>query len=265
MPITVLLTVCLLYFVIHFIGTVAYAPRITGVLSGRLSLSISIANILSVIARFASALMVPILSKQIESSLIINPKPADIPNDYIPFFGMAIIGTWVGTLCFKQSIKFIYYTVVAYDVQSNILLQMLKVLLTLRAKENIQLHIATVNFKKIDYQYILLNVLVTCIYTSATLAAIYSAYIVPQYRVTSLSCAFLINGVGTVIFATILDPYVTSITDATIAGTETFPHFYYRIKVFIYSRLVGVVLSIGTFHLFIYLITKSITYLQSTV
>jgi len=110
-----------------------------------------------------------------------------------------------------------------------------------------------------DYTYLLLNVFITCIYTSATLAAIYSAYLLPQYRVTSLSFAFFINGVGTFIFVTMIDPYVSSLTDAAMGNKESFPKFYFRIRCFLLSRFAGVLISALTFHAFIFIIVKGIS------
>lgn len=248
-----LVTVALLMMVVHFIGTIAYSPRVTGVITGRLSLSMSLSNILNMLSRAASVMMIPLLSKRIENSLGSHATAQPVPNNYLVLLFFALAGSLLGFICFRAAIGVIYRTVTAYTPHANIILLLLRALLPGAAIAP-PLKAQLTAFSKTDWRYLVLNLLITCVYTSATLAAIYSAYRAPQYRLTSLSFAFLINGAATLVYVTMVDPYVSSLTDLAMARPELIPRFYYRIRWFLYSRMAGVVLALLTFKLFLFLI-----------
>ena len=206
--------------------------------------------------------MIPILSGKIESELLIPGTTHSIPHQYVIFFATASVATIAGMICFETAIRVIYHTVLAYTPGDNMILLLLRTIWTIRSRAKPDIRFEKEALSRTDYRYLLLNIAITCMYTSATLAAIYSAYILPQYRVTSLSFAFIINGIGTFIFVTMIDPYISSLTDSAMADSSMFPGFYFRIMSFIWSRLAGVLVSLLTFHLFVSLITGSIRVLR---
>ena len=59
----------LLTFLIHLIGTLAYAVRIAGVRTRRIAVSFAIFNLLVLIARTSNCFQGPFLAKRIEDNL----------------------------------------------------------------------------------------------------------------------------------------------------------------------------------------------------
>lgn len=64
-----LLIICVLTFVIHLIGTLAYAARIAGVHTRRTAISFSLFNILILVSRASNSFQGPFLAKRIENNI----------------------------------------------------------------------------------------------------------------------------------------------------------------------------------------------------
>jgi len=67
-----LIILCLLTFIIHLVGTLAYAVRIAGVRTRRLAVSFSLFNILVLASRTSNSFQGPFLAKRVEQSLAIS-------------------------------------------------------------------------------------------------------------------------------------------------------------------------------------------------
>ena len=61
--------ICALTFVIHLIGTLAYAVRIAGVRTGRIAVSFALFNILVLVSRTSNSFQGPFLAKRIERNI----------------------------------------------------------------------------------------------------------------------------------------------------------------------------------------------------
>src|ERR1700732_2877583 len=66
---TQLLVICVLTFVIHLIGTLAYAARIAGVRTRRIAVSFSLFNTLILVSRTSNQFQGPLLAKGIETNI----------------------------------------------------------------------------------------------------------------------------------------------------------------------------------------------------
>ena len=62
--------ICMLTFIIHLIGTLAYSVRIAGVRTRRIAVSFALFNILVLVSRTANSFQSPFLAKRIEDHLI---------------------------------------------------------------------------------------------------------------------------------------------------------------------------------------------------
>jgi len=64
-----LAVICILTFVIHLIGTLAYSVRIAGVRTRRIAVSFALFNILVLVSRTSNSFQGPFLAKRIEENL----------------------------------------------------------------------------------------------------------------------------------------------------------------------------------------------------
>src|ERR1700691_813025 len=61
--------ICLLTFIIHLIGTLAYSVRIAGIRTRRIAISFSLFNILILVSRTSNSFQGPFLAKRIENTI----------------------------------------------------------------------------------------------------------------------------------------------------------------------------------------------------
>jgi hypothetical protein len=77
-----LLIICLLTFVIHMVGTLAYAVRIAGVRTRRIAISFSLFNILVLVSRTSNSFQGPFLAKRIEARLMGGHAASPLLQDF---------------------------------------------------------------------------------------------------------------------------------------------------------------------------------------
>lgn len=244
--------------VVHLLGTFAYSARISGVLSGKLSLSISTFNLLSMASRLANVLIIPLISKKIESELAEGKHYNSIPSTYLLLLILAIVGTILGMIFFSRCVSLLLKSVNGYQPGKSILWVIIKNLPSVFTSAPVQIPIEKTIVDKTVFRYLFLNGAITCVFTSATLAAIYSSYIAPQYRVTALGLAFLLNGIASFFYTVVIDPYLSLLTDTAYNGKLATANYFYYIIMFIRSRFAGVLFALFTFRFFTWLIVKSI-------
>ena len=86
--------ICFLTFVIHMVGTLAYAVRIAGVRTRRIAISFSLFNILVLMSRTSNSFQGPFLAKRIESRLLTGHGSSPLLHD----FRWLLLTTTVATL-----------------------------------------------------------------------------------------------------------------------------------------------------------------------
>jgi hypothetical protein len=93
-----LLFVCLLTFVIHIIGTLAYSVRIAGVRTRRIAVSFALFSILVLVSRTSNSFLSPLLAKRVESNLTGLDAAGSLLSDFRWLLLSASIATVVGAL-----------------------------------------------------------------------------------------------------------------------------------------------------------------------
>lgn len=88
-----LIALCGLTFVIHLIGTLAYAVRIAGVRTRRIAVSFALFNVLVLVSRTSNSLQGPFLAKRVDATLARH-----IPNHLSSDFRWLLLSATVATL-----------------------------------------------------------------------------------------------------------------------------------------------------------------------
>src|SRR6185369_16980044 len=92
---TNLAIICLLTFVIHLIGTLAYSVRIAGVRTRRIAVSFALFNILVLVSRTSNSFQGPFLAKRIEEN-ISESIAHGLLQDFRWLLASATVATLVG-------------------------------------------------------------------------------------------------------------------------------------------------------------------------
>jgi Alternate to MurJ len=247
---TQLLTICVLTFIIHLIGTLAYAARIAGVRTRRIAISFSLFNILILVSRTSNSFQGPFLAKRIENNIAMGTSHG-LLADFRWMLWSATIATIVGALLIPTFQRLFSRAVL--DFQQNrsvprLLLRIffkgglaqLKHVASMPASANITQIRAT---QGISPWVVALNVAAIALWTTGVFAALYAGYQNPALRVTSSSLSAVVNGAATILMFVIIDPQMSVMTDDVIEGKNSEPHFRRAVIWLVGSRLAGTLLA----------------------
>jgi hypothetical protein len=245
-----LFLLCVLTFVIHLVGALAYAVRIAGVRTRRIAMSFALFNVLVLLSRASNAFQGPFLSKRIENDLL-NGAGQSLLGDFQWLMASASLAAIVGALAIPTAQRLFTRAVAHFQVHRSAPkllmhafakggLGYIRQAATLPAPSHIR------NMKqKIDLpaRVIVLNVLAQALLTVGVFASLYAGYLDPQYRVTAVSLSSVINGVATILLFVLIDPALSIMTDDVMDGRVSEPAFRRAVVWFAGSRVAGTVLA----------------------
>ncbi|PHP65892.1 hypothetical protein CSC94_16345 [Zhengella mangrovi] len=233
-------------FVIHLVGTLAFAFRIAGVRTGQIAVAFSLFNILVLISRTANSFQGPLLAKRVETA-IGSRLTASLDFDFLLILMMASVATLVGGLLIPTFQRLSSIAVSNFG-QHRSLFRLICRSLTPRGvsilTESVSLPryssvAATSLGMKAPFSIILMNFFATALWTVGGLAAIYAGTLQPEFRVTSSSLSAVINGVATILLFTAVDPFLAGMTDDVVKGRETEARFRQVVVWMVLSRFAG--------------------------
>ena len=245
-----LFLLCVLTFVIHLIGALAYAVRIAGVRTRRIAMSFALFNVLVLLSRASNAFQGPFLSKRIESNLL-HGSGGHLLGDFQWLLASASLAALVGALAIPTAQRLFTRAVAHFQVHRSVP----KLLLHAFAKGGVgyireavampsPTHLKTLK-QKIDVpaRVIILNVLAQALLTVGVFASLDAGYLDPQFRVTAVSLSSMINGVATILLFVLIDPALSIMTDDVMDGRVSEAAFRRAVVWFAGSRVAGTVLA----------------------
>lgn len=242
--------ICLLTFIIHLIGTLAYAVRIAGVRTRRIAVSFALFNILILVSRTSNSFQGPFLAKRVEANLI-HPGAHSLLADFRWLLLSATLATIVGAFLIPTFQRLFSRAVLDFQRHRSLprlLLHMcfqgglseLKESVSIPATGNVT---ALRAGRGISAGTIALNVVAVALWTVGVFAALYAGYLNPQLRVTSNSLSAIVNGMATILMFVMIDPQLSVMTDDVVEGRLDEPSFRRAIVWLVGSRLAGTVLA----------------------
>jgi hypothetical protein len=245
-----LLVICVLTFIIHLVGTLAYAARIAGVRTRRIAISFSLFNILILVSRTSNSFQGPFLAKRIENN-IAGGVSHGLLADFRWMLLSATLATLFGALLIPTCQRIFSRAVLHFQVNRSfgrLLLRIffqgglaqLKSVASIPAAENLTRMGAA---DGISPWAIALNVAAIALWTTGVFASLYAGYLNPALRVTSSSLSAVINGAATILMFVFIDPQMSVMTDDVIEGRTSEPHFRRAIVWLVGSRLAGTLLA----------------------
>jgi hypothetical protein len=241
---------CALTFVIHLIGTLAYAVRIAGVRTRRIAVSFALFNILVLVSRTSNSFQGPFLAKRIEENIneaIIH----GILQDFRWLLASATIATLVGAALIPTFQRIFSRAVMHFQVHRSIPRLLLRGLFSgglsqLRDVARVPMA-ANVSQMRLGHGIspgvIALNVVAVALWTTGVFASLYAGYLNPELRVTSSQLSAVINGAATIMMFVLIDPHMSVMTDDVIEGKTSEAYFRRAIVWLVASRLAGTLLA----------------------
>jgi len=241
---TNLAMICLLTFIIHLIGTLAYSVRIAGVRTGRIAVSFALFNILVLVSRTSNSFQTPFMAKRVEENLL-HPSAHSLLADFRWLLLSATFATVVGAMLFPTFQRLFSRAVLDFQVHRSVP----KLLLRLcfrdglsHFKEAVRVPAAG-NLAGLSLGTVALNIVAVALWTVGVFAAIYAGSLNPALRVTASQLSSIINGAATILMFVVIDPQLSVMTDDVMDGKLRESHFRREIVWLVGSRLAGTLVA----------------------
>jgi hypothetical protein len=245
-----LVIICALTFVIHLIGTLAYAVRIAGVRTRRIAVSFALFNILVLVSRTSNSFQGPFLAKRIEEN-IGQGLTHGLLADFRWLLLSASIATLIGAFLIPTFQRIFSRAVLHFQVNRSIPRLLLHAffkggLSQLRDVASIPA-VANVTQMRVGHGItpwvIILNVAAVALWTIGVFASLYAGYLNPALRVTSSTLSSVVNGAATIMMFVFIDPHMSVMTDDVVEGKTSESQFRKAIVWLVGSRLAGTLLA----------------------
>jgi hypothetical protein len=249
---TQFIIICLLTFIIHLVGTLAYSVRIAGVRTRRIAVSFALFNILVLVSRTSNSFQGPALAKRVESNL--NSAASASHNlllDFRWFLLSATLATVVGALLTPTFQRVFSRAVAHFQAHRSISRLLLHALFRggiAYLKDSVSMpasaHVTSLHLgRAISLRIVALNVAVVALWTVGVFASLYAGYLHPQLRMTASQLSSLVNGAATILMFVLIDPQLSVMTDDVVEGKLSEPSFRRAIVWLVGSRCAGTLVA----------------------
>ena len=212
--------------IVHCLDTAAYASRIAGVRTGRLALTGALFNIVALASRVAYTLQAPLLGSAVDRMVQQNHL-SGLLRDFHIIIGAATVGTLVGAMLIPSFVAVFSRAALAYEAHGSFPALLLHTL-SLRGFTRISQHfrlplpesVRNASRFNLPRSFLLLNVIVTAVYTIGISATMYASALAPDLARTATTLSGVINGIGTLLLVILIDPVSALITDQALRGNR---------------------------------------------
>jgi Alternate to MurJ len=245
-----LFILCALTFVIHLIGTLAYAVRIAGVRTRRIAVCFALFNILVLVSRTSNSFQGPFLAKRIEENIALGVSHS-LLTDFRWLLLSATLATLIGAFLIPTFQRVFSLAVKHFQVHRSLPrllmhgffkggLGYVQQSVSLPSSGNVR----SLKIEKVISPWVLIfNTLAVALWTIGVFAALYAGALNPALRVTASTLSSVINGVATILMFAFIDPHLSVMTDDVIEGQTSESTFRKTIVWLVGSRLAGTLLG----------------------
>ncbi|NMA83712.1 MAG: DUF2837 family protein [Epulopiscium sp.] len=244
---SLLLKLIIFTIIIHIIDTLSYSVRLNSVKSGNFALSLSLFNLVVLISRTANMFQSPLIGKMIDESISMEYDPI-IEVRYVIL--AATIGTLVGIVFIPTFLKLFSKAVSKLEETGsipNLVVQSLSIANIKRIAKNTVVPkknmINGLRYKNIPKKILLVNALITGIYTIGILSAYYASIYVPDKRLAISASSGMINGIASILLTIFIDPKAAIITDEAFRGKREYGDVKTLVIMLIGTKLLGTLLG----------------------
>ena len=264
-----LLIVAVLTTVIHMVNTLIYSVRLSGVRTERLATALSLFQVIFLIASTANLIQAPLMSSIVEHA--INNGVARVGSDQLlgnPFYQHELsllnsqirlvilsgtLGTILGGLLIPKFVSVFVKWILLLEGIGSVPRMILEAIIRPRRissmKDKFRLP-STGRFRdalreplNIPKYFLLANIIITGIWTTGVLSALYAGALIPHFRSTATMMSGIINGIAAVLAATVVDPTAAVITDQTMRGVRQEKDVRQMAIYLAFTRLLGTMLA----------------------
>lgn len=222
-----LVILIILTSIIHLVDTLAYSVRLNSVKSGQVALSFSLFNLIALVSRTANTFLAPLIAGIIGLSI---KRGLDPMMDMRKVILAATLGTLAGVILIPSFLRIFEKAVNRLEVTGSVpslVVEALQINNIERIVKNVtkpsRTMLERLRYREIPKRLIILNVLVTGIYTIGVLSASYAATLVSvEVRLEVIASSGMINGIAAILLTLLIDPKAAMITDQALRGKRPY-------------------------------------------
>jgi hypothetical protein len=237
-----------LTLLIHLVDTLSYSVRLNTIKSGKFALSMSLFNIFVLLSRTANMFQAPKMGELVGQSIKHQIDP--LPSIRLVIFS-STVGTLVGILLIPTFLKLFSKAVDKLEINGSIPSLVVEALHINNIKRIVKSTTkpkkamwSSLRYREIPKRLLLLNIVITAIYTIGILSAYYAAMFVSEEHYLAVSASSgIINGVATILLTILVDPQSAVITDQALRGNRPYGDVKALVIMLLASKLVGTLLG----------------------
>ena len=237
-----------LTILIHLVDTLAYSVRLNSVKSGKIALSMSLFNIFVLVSRTANMFQAPLIGGLIMFSIIEQKDP--LSEIRLVVFS-ATIGTIVGIILIPTFLKLFAIAVNKLETRGSVPSLVVEALSISNVKRIVKnttkprkKMILSLRYKEIPKRMLILNTMITAIYTIGVLSAYYAAFFVDEeYLLAAAGSSGMINGIATILLTLLVDPQAAIITDQALRNKRPYGDVKALVIMLLGTKLLGTIIG----------------------
>lgn len=251
-----LIIIWILTGVVHMINTLAYSVRLSGVKTRRLALALSLFNIIFIASQLANSIQAPLFANFIERSIssaqatgTLEQLAGDISWEIRGVLLAATAGTVLGAILIPFFYRFFVKVIYVFEQVGSVPRLILLVFSPAKLREILAGRVEQYEepkepaYRGIPKTFLVLNIIVTGIYTTGVLSSVFAGVLIPEFRSTATTLANVVNGFATVLLVILVDPIVARIIDQANRGDRTEAEVKKMVNYLAVTRIGGTVLA----------------------
>lgn len=232
---------------IHCMETLSYSIRLAGVRTGKLAVALSLAGIILLISRTANMGLTPLMAVAVD--LAKEGEAVDVARTFHWVIMASTAGTLAGMALFPSFIRIFSRLVMHLEAAGTVPKMVSGV--TFQQLRHAKAHLrrprwsmlASLRYHGIPNRLLVMNVVVTGIYTVGVLSAMYAGYLFPDRETTATTSSGLINGIATILLTVFIDPHLALATDRSLREEEERGKLGRIFGMFMVTRAAGTLLA----------------------
>jgi hypothetical protein len=227
---TSLIIICFFTFLIHIAESLAYCMRLAGVRTRQIAIAMSFVTSTLLISRLSNMFQAPLMGAMVDQAILIGTKATLIQLEH--YFRMVIFAAFIGATSgafFAPTATYLFQKAVNRFLSGQsiprIALSIFHPKNTLKIIKAVKLPrfrmLKNISLKNIPKGFLILNVLVTSIYTIGVLCALLAGAYLPHFRSTAINLSGIVNGLATIMLTVFVDPAGARITDQATHGIRS--------------------------------------------
>lgn len=209
-------------FIIHFTESIVYTLRLAGIRTKQIATALSLITSLLLISRLSNMVQAPFVGNLVDQTIQLGTPIAltSLEWQFRIIIFSAFLGSLFGAL-FSPTATLLLQRIILKFIQNGSFIKTIYISLKPRhiyhSFSLIQWpsikHFRHVSWTNLPKTFLVINIFVTSIYTIGVLCAMLAGAYLPEYRATAIQLSGIVNGIATILFATLVDPTGARITD----------------------------------------------------